>query len=100
MIDKMLNQTLLFGNLKLAFSLPGINAKRKTPLTRSRKDNYHLMIHLNFKKCIKVLHPKEAISQIGLTQQQIKFTSVLKLKNQYANSENILMNNIQALILK
>lgn len=49
-------------------------------------------------KCVKVVHPKEAINQIGLTQQQIKFTSVLKLKNPSSN-EN-LIDTIQNLIQK
>lgn len=33
-------------------------------------------------KCIKVVHPKEAIDQIGLIQQQIRFNTVIKLKKQ------------------
>lgn len=39
-------------------------------------------------KCIKVVHPKEAIDQIGLVQQQIRFSSVIKLKKQLLQ-ENI-----------
>ena len=38
---------------------------------------------LLYKKCVKILHPSEAISQIGLIQQQIKFTTNLKLKNDW-----------------
>ena len=30
---------------------------------------------------IKVVHPKEAIDKIGLVQQQIQFTSSLRVKN-------------------
>ena len=33
---------------------------------------------------MKVLHPKEAIDQIGLTRQQIKFNLTLKVKAQSA----------------
>jgi hypothetical protein len=39
-------------------------------------------------KCVKVVHPKEAIDQIGLVQQQIKFDSVLKLKKSLLDADN------------
>ena len=49
---------------------------------------------------MKILHPKEAITQIGLIHQQIKFSSVLKVKNQMVDNENVLLNVVQDLIQK
>lgn len=51
----------------------------------------------NNKKCIKVVHPKEAIEQIGLVQQQIRFNSVIKLRKSLLSQENI-SNKIAELI--
>ena len=49
-------------------------------------------------KCIKVLHPKEAIDQIGFTQQKIKFTSIIRLKNKFNTAK--VMSAISELIQK
>jgi integrator complex subunit 11 len=48
--------------------------------------------------CIKVLHPKEAIYQLGLSQSQIKFSSVIKLKSN--NLNKCLINTLHDLIQK
>lgn len=49
-----------------------------------------------------MVHPKEAINQLGLISQQIKFNSILKLKNQILidHHDRGIVNYINELIQK
>lgn len=43
---------------------------------------------------MKVLHPEEAIKELGLTEQQIKFTSTIEIKNPSVAENKKLLEDI------
>lgn len=62
---------------KSQITYDGLSAEKN-----SKKQKLMYGVLIVDQNCIKVVHPKEAIDQIGLIQQQIRFNTVIKLKKQ------------------